>query len=54
MYKKLDRGVSGCLAVIEAEKSVEALPVCDRSWAVEVGGRHDEPAAQALMVALLM
>jgi hypothetical protein len=38
--------------VIEVEKPAEALPAYDRSRPVEVGGGHDEMAAQALVVAL--
>ena len=49
---ELDRGVSGRLAVVEAQESTEALPAYDRSGPVEVGGRHDELAGQAPMVAL--
>jgi hypothetical protein len=40
--------------VVEAEKSAEALAADDRSRLVEVGGRQDELADQALMVSLLV
>jgi hypothetical protein len=40
--------------MVEAKKSAEALPGHDRSGPVEVGWRHDELAAKALMVSLLM
>jgi len=52
--QKLDRGVSGRLAIVEAQESAEALPAYDRSGPVEVGGRHDELAGQALMVSVLV
>jgi hypothetical protein len=52
--QKLDRGVSGRFPVVEAEEPAEAFPAYDRSGPVEVGGRHDELAAQALMVSLLV
>ncbi len=53
--QKLDRGVSGRFPVVEAEKPTQALPAYDRrSRLVEVGGRHDELAGQALMVPLLV
>jgi hypothetical protein len=52
--QKIDRGVSGRLAVIEAQKSTETLPAYDRSGPVEVGRRQDELAGQSLMVSLLV
>ena len=36
--------------MIEAEQSTKAFPAYDRSGPVEVGGRYDELAVQALMV----
>jgi hypothetical protein len=50
----LDRGVSGRRPVVEAKESSQAFPAYDRSGPVEVGGRQDELAVQALMVSLLM
>ena len=49
-----DRGVSGHLAVVVAEEPTEAFSADDRSGPVEVGARHDELAAQALMVPILV
>jgi hypothetical protein len=40
--------------MVEAEEPAEAFPSYDRSGTVEVGGRHDELAAQTLMVSLLV
>lgn len=37
---------------MDDESSTETFPAYDRSGPVEVGGRHDELAAQALVVAL--
>jgi hypothetical protein len=51
---KLDRGVSGRFSIVEAQEPAEVLPAYDRSGPVEVGGRRDELAVQALMVSLFM
>jgi hypothetical protein len=50
--RKLDRAVSGRLAIVEANEPAQAFPAYDRPGPVEVGGRQDELAAQALMVVL--
>jgi hypothetical protein len=50
--QKLDRGGFRPLPVVEAEQSTDALPAYEQSGPVEVGGRQDELAAQALMVSL--
>jgi hypothetical protein len=52
--QRLDRGVSGRLAIVDAQEPTEAFPAYDRSGPVEVGRWQDEVAAQALMVSLFL
>jgi hypothetical protein len=52
--RKLDRGVSGRLAIVEAQEPIKALPAYDRSGPIEVGGRQDEPAVQTLVFSILV
>jgi hypothetical protein len=54
MYKNSIGVFQSRLGVVEAKQSTKMLPTYDRSGPVEVGRWHDDLAAQALMVSLLM